>query len=122
MNPGIVQNVVAQFFLSNPYKVIKTSWLVVPVLILTSCSGKNIKTLTPNLELLVKQFNNAIPEKINDPTNSSLSKYYDNEEMHDIKIPHKNKSLSLFHINVCSFNKKFDYLQHFLSSSKKILT
>ena len=25
--------------------------------------------------------------------------------MHNIEIPHKNKSLSLFHINACSLNK-----------------
>ena len=31
--------------------------------------------------------------------------------MHNIKIPHKNKSLSLFHINACSLNKNFDDLQ-----------
>ena len=40
MNPGIVWNVPAQFFLSTPYQVTKTSWLVVPVLIVTSYSGK----------------------------------------------------------------------------------
>ena len=30
----------------------------------------------------------------------------------------KNKLLSLFHINVCSFNKNFDDLQHLLSCTK----
>ena len=39
--------------------------------------------------------------------------------MHSIKIPHKNKSLSLFHINACSLNKTFDDLQHLLNSTKK---
>ena len=34
----------------------------------------------------------------------SSSKYYDIEEMHNIEIPHNNKSLSLFHINACSLN------------------
>ena len=43
---------------------------------------------------------------------------YDIEEMHNIEIPHKNKSLSLFHINVCSFKKKFDDLQHLLNCTK----
>ena len=38
--------------------------------------------------------------------------------MHNIEIPHKNKSLSLFHINVCSPNKNFDDLQHLLSCTK----
>ena len=40
--------------------------------------------------------------------------------MHNLKIPHKNKSLSLFHINACSLNKIFDDLQHLLSSTKKV--
>ena len=40
--------------------------------------------------------------------------------MHNIEIPHKIKSLSLFHINTCSLNKNFDDLQHFLSCTKKI--
>ena len=39
--------------------------------------------------------------------------------MHNIEIPHKNKLLSLFHINACSLNKKFDGLQHLLSCTKK---
>ena len=61
---------------------------------------------SPNLELLVEQFNNANAENTNCPENISSFKYYDIEEMHNIKIPRKNKSLSLFHINACSLNKK----------------
>ena len=40
--------------------------------------------------------------------------------MHNIEIPHKNKSLSLFHINACacSLNKNFDDLQHLLNCTK----
>ena len=38
--------------------------------------------------------------------------------MHNIEISHKNKSLSLFHINACSLNKTFDDLQHLLSCTK----
>ena len=30
-------------------------------------------------------------------------------------MPHKNKLLSLFHINACSLNKNFDDLQHLLN-------
>ena len=75
---------------------------------------------SPNLELLVNQFNNATPENNNDPEKTFSSKYYDIDEMHNIKIPQKNKSLSLFHINACSLNKNFDDLQHLLSSTKKI--
>ena len=40
MNPGIAQNVAAQFFLSILYLATKTSWLVVLTLIVTSHSGK----------------------------------------------------------------------------------
>ena len=58
------------------------------------------------------------PENSNDPEKISSSKYYDTEEMHNIEIPHKNKSLSLFHINTCSLNKNFDDLQHLLSCTK----
>ena len=72
-----------------------------------------------NLELLVNQFNNAGPENRNDPEKVCSSKYYDIEEMHNIEVPHKNKSLSLFHINACSLNKNFDDLQHLLNCTKK---
>ena len=60
-----------------------------------------------NLELLVNQFNIATSENSNDPEKIYLSKFYDIEEMHNIEIPHKNKSLSLFHKNACSLNKNF---------------
>ena len=72
-----------------------------------------------NLELLVNQFINATPENSNDPEKVCSSKYYDIEEMHNIQIPHKNKSLSLFQINACSLNKNFDDLQHLLNCTKK---
>ena len=42
--------------------------------------------------------------------------------MHNVEIPSKNKSMSLFHINACSLNKTFDDLQHLWSSTKIILT
>ena len=41
--------------------------------------------------------------------------------MHNIKIPKKNKSLPLFHVNTSSLNKNFDDLQHLLSSTKNVL-
>ena len=55
------------------------------------------------------------------PQNQKIasSKYYDIDEMYTIEIPHKNKSLSLFHINACSLNKNFDDLQHLLSCTQK---
>ena len=71
-----------------------------------------------NLELSVNQFNNATPENNIDPEKICSSKYYDIEEMGNIEIPHKNKSLSLFHINAYSLNKNFDDLQHLLSCTK----
>ena len=73
-----------------------------------------------NLELLINQFNNAIPENNGDPEKICSSKYYDLEEMGNIEIPHQNKSLSLFHINACSLNKNFDDLQHLLSCTETV--
>ena len=40
MNPGIGNNVAAQFFLSTPYQVTEISWLVVITMIVTPHSGK----------------------------------------------------------------------------------
>ena len=48
---------------------------------------------TPNLELLVNQFNKVTPENNNDPENISSSKYYDIDEMYNVGIPNK--------INLC---------------------
>ena len=39
--------------------------------------------------------------------------------MYNIEILHKNKSLSLFHINASFLNKNFDDLQYLLSSTQK---
>ena len=50
------------------------------------------------------------------------SKYYEIEEMHNIELPHKNKLLSLFHINTCSLNKNFDDLQHLIAISETRIT
>ena len=41
--------------------------------------------------------------------------------MHNIEIPHNNKSLSMFHINACSLNKNVDDLQQLLRCTKKSL-
>ena len=77
---------------------------------------------SPNLELLLYHFNNATPENNDDPEKIASSKYYDIDKMHNIKIPHKNKPLSLFHINACSLSKNVDDLQHLLSCTKHFLT
>ena len=47
-----------------------------------------------------------------------ISKYYNIDEMHNVGIPNKNKSLSLLHVNACSINKNFDDLQNLLSCRK----
>ena len=57
-------------------------------------------------------FNNATPENNNDPEKNS-SKYYGIDEMHNIVIPNRNKSLPLFPINGCSPNDNIDYFNIF---------
>ena len=70
----------------------------------------------PDLALLFNQFNNAIPENNSDPENVIQSKY-DIDELQQLKIPNKEKSLSFFHINSCSLNKNFEELQNLLLST-----
>ena len=103
-----------------PIKYITKNFWLVKDLENDHASSLSLK-LSPNLELLVNQFSNATPENSNDPEKISASKYYDIEEMHNIEIPHNNKSLSLFYINACSLNKNFDNLQHLLNCTKKKL-
>ena len=52
-----------------------------------------------------------MPENNNDPEN-------DTDEMPNIEMPNKNKSLSQFHINACSPNKNCHDLQQLLSCMK----
>ena len=61
------------------------------------------------------------PDDINsdEPENTVSSKYYDVEELQNLKMTNKSKSLSLFHINACSPGKNFDDLQHLLSCTNK---
>ena len=40
--------------------------------------------------------------------------------MQNIEIPHKIKSLSLFHKKTCSLNENLDDLHHFLNCTKKL--
>ena len=58
----------------------------------------------PDLALLFNHFNNAISENNSDPENVLQSKYYDIDELQQLRIPNKEKSLSLFQINCCSLN------------------
>ena len=75
------------------------------------------------LKQLVNQFNNmsSQPDDINsdDPENTVSSKYYDIDELQNLKINNSN-SLSLFHVNACSLSRNFDDLQHLLSCTNKI--
>ena len=50
---------------------------------------------SPNLELLVNQFNYPTPENNNDSEKISSSKYYDIDEMHNRKIPHNHYPYSI---------------------------
>ena len=76
-----------------------------------------------HLKQLVNQFNNMPlqTDDINsvDPENTVSSKYYDIDELQNLKINNSN-SLSLFHINACSLSRNFDDLQHLLSCTNKI--
>ena len=45
------------------------------------------------------------------------SKYYDIDELQQLRIPNKEKSLSFFHINSCSLNKNVEELQNLLQST-----
>ena len=81
-------------------------------------SDKNSSLLlkpSPILEFLVNQFDNTTPKNSNGLQKTSSSKYYHIDEMHNIKIPIKSKSLSLFCINACSLNNNFVELEHLLS-------
>ena len=62
-----------------------------------SCSSMILKPPL-DLAILFNQFNNAIPENNNDPENVIQSKYHDIDELQQLKIPNKEKSLSLFFI------------------------
>ena len=72
---------------------------------ITSSKTKNLNSYLflnppPDLALRFNQFNNAIPENHSDPENVIQSKYYDIDELQKLKIPNKENSLSLFHINI----------------------
>ena len=71
----------------------------------------------PGLALLFNKFSNVIPENNSDPENVIQSKYYDIDELQQLKILNKEKSFPLFHINSCSLNKNFEELQKLLQST-----
>ena len=78
-------------------------------------SSPSLLKPSPNLEVLLNQFSNATYTE-----NMSLSNMTLMLSMTK-KISHKNKPLSLFHVNTCSFNKVFDNLQYLLISTKNFL-
>ena len=130
MNPGTAQNVAAQFFLLTPYQATRNFLACCTNIDNNITLWKDLKNdhngslslKHSNLQLLVNQFNNATPANNNDPEKIASSKYYDIDEMYNIEIPQKNKSLSLIHINACSLNKFLFDFQHLLSCIKKTLT
>ena len=76
-----------------------------------------------HLKHLVNQFNNmsSSSDDINSdgPENTVSSKYYDTDELQNLKITNKSNSLSLFHIDASSLSKNFDDLQNLLSCTNK---
>ena len=70
-----------------------------------------------DLALLFNQFNNAIAENNTDPENVMQSKHYGIDELQQLKIPNKEKSMSFLHINSWSLNKSFEELQKLLQST-----
>ena len=74
---------------------------------------------SPKLTNLVNHLNNKTIDNNNVADNFIHSKYFDIDEIQKLKIPNKEKCLSLFHINVCSLSKNFDDLQHLLKSTNK---
>ena len=86
---------------------------------ITSSETKNLNSslhLNPPASSF-DQFNNAIPENRSDPEIVIQSKNYDIDELQKSKIPNKENSLSLLHINSCSLYKHFEELQNLLQST-----
>ena len=138
MNPGIAYNVAEQSFFVISYQV--TNFLACTSTDSNITQWKDPENdhnsslslkLSADLELLVNQFNKATPDNNSKPEKKSSSKHYEIAEIHKTEIPHKNKLLSLFHINTCSLNKNFYDLQiswivlffwHNSNSSEKRIT
>ena len=85
MNPGIIQNVAAQFSKKFLACCANTDSNIIQWKDLENDHASSL-SLKPssNLELLVNQFNNSTPENSNDPEKISSSKYYDIEEYYNI--------------------------------------
>ena len=70
--------------------------------------------------LLYNQFNNTFQKSTIYPVNVINSKYIN--QIQTLKFLDKHKSLAFFHINEFSLNKTFDYLDHLLKCTNKVLT
>ena len=70
----------------------------------------------PNLSELYNQFNN-LSSNNEDSDDLVNCKYYNIEEMSNLKDSINNNSLSLFHLNISSLNKHIDNLEHLLTTS-----
>ena len=85
----------------------------------TNNEGSLLLKSSENLKLLVNQFNNNAAPGDNTDLENVQSKYYDIDELQIMKIPNKDKSLTLFHINACPLNKNSNELEHLLSCTNK---
>ena len=122
---GFVSHAVAIYFCSVLRKIKTLSLVSVIVTNLKTFVDQDSSLFlkpSEHLKHLVNQFNNmsSQPDYINsdDPENTVSSKYYDIDELQNLKINNSN-SLSLFHINACSLSRNFDDLQHLLSCTNK---
>ena len=55
----------------------------------------------------------------NTDSKNVVQSYYDIDEIQNMNIPNKDKSLVLFNVNVFSLNKTFDDLERILSCTNK---
>ena len=83
----------------------------------TNIEGSLLLKLSENIKLLVNQLTIMVFQKIT----LTLKRLFnlDIDELQTMKIPNKDKSLALFHINACSLNKNFNELEHLLSCTNK---
>ena len=83
----------------------------------TNIEGSLLLKPSENIKLLVNQLTIMVLQKIT----LTLKRLFnlDIDELQTMKIPNKDKSLALFHINVCSLNKNISELEHLLSCTNK---
>ena len=70
------------------------------------------------LSQLFNQFNDTTENHTNKDTRNAVKwRYYDIEEIQNLKIPNKGKSLYTFRINACSLSKTFDDVKYLLNKT-----